>query len=61
MRIRASGRMEVESVVIDPKALEGAEADEVADLVHAALNDLTSAIAAAQQQAMGPLGGLLGG
>jgi DNA-binding protein YbaB len=61
VRIRATGRMEVESVVIDPKALDGAEADEVADLVHAALNDLTSAIATAQQQAMGPLGGLLGG
>jgi DNA-binding protein YbaB len=61
VRIRANGRMEVESVVIDPKALDGAEADEVADLVHAALNDLTHAIATAQQEAMGPLGGLLGG
>ena len=60
MRIRANGRMEVESVTIDPAALDGADADEVADLVHAALNDLTSAIAAAQQEAMGPLGGLLG-
>ena len=60
VRITATGRMEVESVFIDPKALEGAAADEVADLVHAALNDLTRAIAAAQQEAMGPLGGLLG-
>jgi hypothetical protein len=61
VRIRANGRMDVEEVVIDPRALDGAEADEVADLVHAALNDLTRAIAAAQQEAMGPLGGLLGG
>jgi DNA-binding protein YbaB len=60
VRIRATGRMEVESVTIDPAALDGAEADELADLVHAALNDLTAAIADAQQQAMGPLGGLLG-
>ena len=59
VRIRATGRMEVESVTIDPAALEGADADEVADLVHAALNDLTAAIGAAQQEAMGPLGGLL--
>ena len=61
VRIRANGRMDVESVVIEPGALDGAEAEEVADLVHAALNDLTRAIAAAQQEAMGPLGGLLGG
>ena len=59
VRIRATGRMDVESVTIDAAALEGADADEVADLVHAALNDLTSAIGAAQQEAMGPLGGLL--
>jgi DNA-binding YbaB/EbfC family protein len=42
VRIRANGGFEVESVVIDPKALDGADADEVADLVHAALNDLTA-------------------
>lgn len=61
VRIRANGRMEVESVRIEPSALEGADADEVADLVHAALNDLTSTIAEAQQEAMGPLGDILGG
>lgn len=60
VRIRATGRMEVESVAIEPAALDGAEADEVADLVHAALNDLTAQITAAQEEAMGPLGGLLG-
>ena len=60
VRIRATGRMEVESVVVELAAIDGADADEVADLVHAALNDLTARIAAAQQEAMGPLGGLLG-
>jgi DNA-binding YbaB/EbfC family protein len=60
VRIRANGGFEVESVVIDPKALDGADAEEVADLVHAALNDLTATIADAQREAMGPLGGLGG-
>jgi len=61
VRIRANGRMEVEAVEIEPAALDGADADEVADLVLAALRDLTGRIAEAQQAAMGPLGGLLGG
>jgi hypothetical protein len=61
VRITANGRMDVESVVISPDALgDGADVDLLADLVHAALRDLTAQIAAAQQQAMGPLGGILG-
>jgi nucleoid-associated protein EbfC len=61
VRIKANGRMDVESVEISPDALAGgADVDELADLVHAALRDLTAQIAAAQQQAMGPLGGMLG-
>jgi DNA-binding protein YbaB len=60
VRIRANGRMEVEAVEISPAALDGADAEEVSDLVLAALRDLTTQIATAQQQAMGPLGGLLG-
>ena len=60
VRITASGRMEVQSVVIDPAALEENDADLVADLVLAALNDLTAKITDAQQQAMGGFGGLLG-
>jgi DNA-binding protein YbaB len=61
VRIVASGRMEVESVTISPDAF-GDEPDTelVADLVLAALRDLTSQIAEAQQQAMGPLGSILG-
>jgi len=62
VRIRANGRLDVESVEIHPDALgEGADVELLADLVHAALRDLTSQIATAQQQAMGPLGGILGG
>jgi nucleoid-associated protein EbfC len=61
VRIRANGRMDIESVTIRPDALEDSDADLVADLVLAALRDLTAKIAAAQAAAMGPLGGLLGG
>jgi DNA-binding protein YbaB len=63
VRIRASGRMDVESVTIDPGVLDddgAVDLDLVADLVRAALADLTHQIAAAQSEAMGPLGGLLG-
>lgn len=61
VKIRANGRMEVESVVIAPDAVADGDAELVADLVLAALHDLTAQITAAQQEAMGPLGGLLGG
>lgn len=61
VRIRANGRMEVERVEIDQEAVgEGVDVSLLADLVHAALQDLTAQIAAAQREAMGPLGGLLG-
>ena len=60
VRIVANGRMEVDSVTIDPAALDDADAELLGDLVLAALNDLTGTIAAAQQEAMGPLGGILG-
>ena len=39
---------------------DGTDLELLADLVLAALHDLTAQIAAAQQQAMGPLGGMLG-
>lgn len=61
VRIVASGRMDVESVVISPEALgDDPDPDVVADLVLAALRDLTAQIADAQKQAMGPLGSILG-
>jgi DNA-binding protein YbaB len=62
VRITANGRMDVSSVRISPDALgDGADVDLLADLVLAALRDLTAQIASAQQEAMGPLGGILGG
>jgi nucleoid-associated protein EbfC len=61
VRIVASGRMEVESVTISPEALgDDPDTDLLADLVLAALRDLTGQIADAQKQAMGPLGSILG-
>lgn len=61
VKIRANGRMEVDSVTISPDALaDGTDVELLADLVQAALRDVTARIAAAQQQAMGPLGGILG-
>lgn len=64
VRIRANGRMEVQGVRIERGALgdpgEEPDLEMLADLVHAALSDLSARIAAAQQEAMGPLGGLLG-
>ena len=64
VRITASGRMEVQDVVIQAGAIEGdgdaPDLELLADLVLAALNDLTAKITAAQEQAMGGLGGLLG-
>jgi DNA-binding YbaB/EbfC family protein len=61
VRVRANGRLDVESVTIRPDALDDSDADLLADLVLAALRDLTTKIATAQRDAMGPLGGLLGG
>ena len=63
VRITANGRMDVHSVAIEAGAVDGGEGPDLellADLVLAALNDLTAKIATAQQQAMGGLGGLLG-
>ena len=64
VRITANGRMDVHAVAIEAGAVEGEgdapDLELLADLVLAALNDLTAKIAAAQQQAMGGLGGLLG-
>ena len=61
VRVRANGRFDVESVTIRPDALDDGDAELLADLVLAALRDLTTKIATAQRDAMGPLGGLLGG
>ncbi len=61
VRITANGRMEVESVTIAPEAVDPSDVELLADLVLAALRDLTTQINEAQRAAMGPLGNILGG
>ena len=64
--VRATGDLEFQSVTIDPQAVDPSDVEMLQDLVLAALHDLASSMASAQQAAMGPLGamdlgGLLGG
>jgi DNA-binding YbaB/EbfC family protein len=60
-----SGDQQVKRVVIDPEIFEGEpDADDIemlADTVTAAVNDALDKARAAQQEAMGPLAGGLGG
>lgn len=60
-----SGDQQVKRVLIDPDIFEGApDADDIemlADTVTAAVNDALDKARAAQQEAMGPLAGGLGG
>jgi DNA-binding YbaB/EbfC family protein len=56
--IRASGDFQFEAISIDPEVVDPADVEMLQDLVLAALHDLAQAMAAAQQQAMGALGGL---
>jgi DNA-binding protein YbaB len=60
VKIVANGRMDVRSVFIADKALDPPEAELVADLVLAALHDLTTQIANAQRLAMGGMGDFFG-
>jgi DNA-binding YbaB/EbfC family protein len=60
--IRATGDLQFESVMIDPEVVDPSDVEMLQDLVLAALHDLSSTMAGAQQEAMGALGGLdLGG
>ena len=62
VRVRATGDMSFESVVIDPEVVDPSDVEMLNDLVLAALHDLAARMVEAQQQAMGALGGLdLGG
>ena len=61
VRISANGRMEVSAVTIADEAIDPPDAELLADLVLAALRDLTTQINEAQRAAMGPLGNILGG
>lgn len=64
--VRATGDLEFESITIAPEVVDPADVEMLQDLVLAALHDLATTMAQAQQAAMGALGaldlgGLLGG
>jgi len=60
--VRATGDLQFESVTIAPEVVDPGDVEMLQDLVLAALHDLATSMAAAQQQAMGALGGVdLGG
>ena len=56
--VRASGDYQFESITIDRDVVDADDVEMLQDLVLAALHDLVQEMAAAQQQAMGALGGL---
>jgi hypothetical protein len=64
--VRATGDLAFESITIDPEVVDPSDVEMLQDLVLAALHDLATTMAEAQQAAMGALGaldlgGLLGG
>ena len=60
--VRATGELDFQSITIDPEVVDPSDVEMLQDLVLAALHDLASTMAEAQQAAMGALGGLdLGG
>jgi nucleoid-associated protein EbfC len=66
VRIQANGAFQFESVTIEADAIDPSDPGMLEDLVLAALHDLSAALAAAQQEAMGgfdpsQLGDTLGG
>jgi DNA-binding protein YbaB len=56
--VRATGDLQFESISIMPEVVDPADVEMLQDLVLAALHDLASTMAEAQQAAMGALGGL---
>ena len=54
--IRATGDLEFESVAISPEVVDPSDVEMLQDLVLAALHDLATTMATAQQAAMGELG-----
>src|SRR6516165_6624201 len=60
--VRASGDLQFEAIRISPEVVDPSDVEMLQDLVLAALHDLAAVMAAAQQEAMGALGGIdLGG
>ncbi|WP_285729521.1 YbaB/EbfC family nucleoid-associated protein [Nocardiopsis sp. ATB16-24] len=65
VKVKLSGRGQVEDIGIDPRAIDTTDAEEsaqtVADLVLAAIRDAESQVERLQQEKMGPLAEGLGG
>ncbi len=59
--VTMNGKKELLSVTIDPEVLSGDDADMLADLVLAAVNDATRKVDEAVQSSVGNLGGGLPG
>ena len=61
VRVRVTGGMDFESVEIDPAAVDPDDVEMLQDLVLAAVREAVAKVNAAQQEALGGLGGALGG
>ena len=65
VKVKLSGRGQVEDITVDPKAVDPTDAEEtaqtVADLVLAAIRDAEAQVERLQQEKMGPLAEGLGG
>lgn len=65
VKVKLSGRGQVEDITIDPKAVDPSDNDEsaqtIADLVLAAIRDAEAQVERMQQEKMGPLTEGLGG
>lgn len=59
VKVKLSGRGQVEDITVDPKAVDPADAEEtsqtIADLVLAAIRDAEAQVERLQQEKMGPL------
>jgi DNA-binding protein YbaB len=61
VRVEVTGGMEFRSVTIRPDAVDPDDVEMLQDLVLAAINEAVGKVTAAQQDALGGLGGMLGG
>lgn len=61
VRIEVTGGMEFRSVTIRPDAVDPNDVEMLQDLVLAAVNEAVAKVTAAQQDALGGIGGALGG
>ena len=59
--VEVTGGMEFQKITIDPKAVDPGDVEMLEDLVLAAIRDAVANVQELNQQALGGLGGLLGG